>query len=143
MTTSVANLLQGKGSQVVTVSPETPVSALVRLLAERRIGAAPVVDAAGRVVGIVSERDVVRGLAGDAAVLDHPVSRLMTSEVKTCSLGDTVLEVMEVMTAGRFRHLPVVENGRLAGIVSIGDVVKQRIEEAQFEVDALKSYIVS
>ncbi|HLY55872.1 MAG TPA: CBS domain-containing protein [Stellaceae bacterium] len=143
MTTSVASLLQGKGSQVVTVLPETPVSALVRLLAERRIGAAPVVDAAGTVVGIVSERDVVRGLAGDTHILDHPVSRLMTSDVRTCGLNDTVLEVMEIMTAGRFRHLPVVENGRLAGIVSIGDVVKQRIEEAQFEVDALKSYIVS
>ena len=143
MTIRVATILDGKGHDVLTVTPESSVAALVKLLAERRIGAVPVVDAAGRVKGIVSERDIVRALAADSTVLDRQVEALMTREVKTCSLQDTVADLMEVMTHGRFRHLPVVENGKLVGIVSIGDVVKQRVAEAQSEVEALTSYITS
>jgi CBS domain-containing protein len=143
MTTRVETLLQAKGREVLTVTPQETVATLVGLLAERRIGAAPVVDAAGRVVGIASERDVVRALARHPDALARPISTLMTTEVKTCTPRDSVIEIMQVMTTGRFRHLPVVEAGRLVGIVSIGDVVKQRLEEAQFELDALKSYIAS
>jgi len=143
MTTRVATLLQGKGPDVQTVTPESSVTALVKLLAEKRIGAVPVVDGAGHVAGIVSERDIVRALAADSAVLERRVDQLMTRDVKTCRLQDTVSELMEIMTRGRFRHLPVVEDGKLVGIISIGDVVKERVAEAQLEVEALTSYIQS
>jgi len=143
MTIRVANILDGKGRDVLTVTPESSVAALVKLLAEKRIGAVPVVDGAGKVRGIVSERDVVRALAGDAAVLDRKVETLMTREVQTCILGDTVADLMEIMTRGRFRHLPVIDQGKLIGIISIGDVVKQRVAEAQSEVDALTTYITT
>jgi CBS domain-containing protein len=143
MTIRVANILDGKGHDVLTVAPESSVAALVKLLAEKRIGAVPVVDGTGRVKGIVSERDVVRALAVDAAVLERKVETLMTREVQTCVLQDTVADLMEIMTRGRFRHLPVVEAGKLIGIISIGDVVKQRVAEAQSEVEALTSYITT
>jgi CBS domain-containing protein len=143
MTTRVAALLHDKGHHVLTVTPDSSVAALVALLAERRIGAVPVIDGEGHVRGIVSERDVVRALAADPAVLERRVDSLMTREVKTCGLQDAVVELMEVMTQSRFRHLPVVEDGKLVGIISIGDVVKQRVAEAQFELDALKTYINS
>ena len=143
MTIRVANILDGKGNDVLTVTPESSVAALVKLLAEKRIGAVPVVDGAGRVKGIVSERDVVRALAVDAAVLERKVESLMTREVQTCVLQDTVADLMEIMTRGRFRHLPVVEDHKLIGIISIGDVVKQRVAEAQSEVEALTSYITT
>ena len=143
MTIRVANILDGKGNDVLTVTPESSVSALVKLLAEKRIGAVPVVDGTGRLKGIVSERDVVRALAGDAAVLERKVESLMTREVQTCVLQDTVANLMEIMTRGRFRHLPVVEDSKLIGIISIGDVVKQRVAEAQSEVEALTSYITT
>lgn len=143
MTIRVANILDGKGNDVLTVTPESSVAALVKLLAEKRIGAVPVVDGTGRVKGIVSERDVVRALAVDAAVLERKVDSLMTREVQTCVLQDTVADLMEIMTRGRFRHLPVVEDHKLIGIISIGDVVKQRVAEAQSEVEALTSYITT
>lgn len=143
MTIRVANILDGKGNDVLTVTPESSVAALVKLLAEKRIGAVPVVDGSGKVKGIVSERDVVRALAVDAAVLERKVDSLMTREVQTCVLQDTVADLMEIMTRGRFRHLPVVEDGKLIGIISIGDVVKQRVAEAQSEVEALTSYITT
>jgi len=143
MTTRVAALLQGKGHDVLTVTPESSVGALVKLLAERRIGALPVVDGDGRLKGIVSERDVVRALAADSGVMERRVDTLMTRDVKTCGPQDAVVELMEVMTRERFRHLPVIENGRLVGIISIGDVVKQRVAEAQYELEALTSYINS
>ena len=143
MTTRVAALLQGKGHDVLTVTPESSVGALVKLLAERRIGALPVVDGDGRLKGIVSERDVVRALAADSGVMERRVDSLMTRDVKTCGPQDAVVELMEVMTRERFRHLPVIENGRLVGIISIGDVVKQRVAEAQYELEALTSYINS
>jgi CBS domain-containing protein len=143
MTIRVANILDGKGHDVLTVAPESSVAALVKLLAEKRIGAVPVVDGAGRVKGIVSERDIVRALAGDPTVLDRKVETLMTREVQTCVLQDTVADLMEIMTRGRFRHLPVVEGSKLIGLISIGDVVKQRVAEAQSEVEALTTYITT
>jgi CBS domain-containing protein len=144
MTTRVSTILDSKGYEVLTMQPQATVAALVQLLAARRIGAAPVVDEAGHVAGIVSERDVVRALADGPAALDRRLDSVMTTDVRTCGLEDSLLDLMEIMTSGRFRHLPVVDaGGRLAGIISIGDVVKQRLEEAQFELDSLKSYIGS
>ncbi|MGH7932238.1 MAG: CBS domain-containing protein [Candidatus Binataceae bacterium] len=140
----VSEVLEQKGRHVVTITPHETVSSLVRLLTENRIGAVPVIGADGGLAGIVSERDVVHGIAqhGDA-VLALPVERLMTREVRTCSPEDLIVQLMEVMTLQRIRHLPVVQNAALIGIVSIGDVVKQRLHEAQYELEALRSYITS
>jgi CBS domain-containing protein len=143
MTTQVATILQAKGPEIVTVRPDDRIETLARLLAEKRIGAVPVTDRVGALVGIVSERDVMRALATDPDILGRRIDSVMTREVKTCGLADTVLSLMEMMTSGRIRHVPVLDGGRLVGIVSIGDVVKQRLAEAQFELDALKSYISS
>jgi len=144
MTTKVSAVLERKGRQVVTVSPNDSVATLVKVLTRNRIGAAPVVDQAGRLTGIISERDVIRGIAehGEAAIT-LPVGRLMTTDVRTCAPEDAIVELMETMTLQRFRHLPVMRNGALDGIVSIGDVVKQRLKEAQSELDELRSYICS
>ena len=123
------------------MAPDATVTELIATLAERNVGALPVVDG-GRLVGIVSERDVVRRLhAGGAAVLDARVADIMTSEVTTCSPSDGAAELASVMTRGRFRHLPVVVDGRLAGIVSIGDLVKARIDMLESEREQLQSYI--
>ena len=144
MATTVLDVLKHKGDNVLTVVPDQTIASVVDVLTRNRIGATPVVDQHGRLIGIISERDIIHGLAeyGDA-VLALPVSRLMTREVVTCSLADAIVSLMEVMTNRRIRHLPVVENGRLRGIVSIGDVVKQRLAEAQFELDELRRYISS
>jgi CBS domain-containing protein len=144
MTTKVSTVLEQKGRQVVTVAPHDSVATLIRVLSRNRIGAAPVVDQAGALVGIISERDVIHGIAehGEAAIA-LPVARLMTSNVKTCAPHDAIVELMETMTLRRFRHLPVMRDGMLDGIVSIGDVVKQRLKEAQSELDELRSYICS
>jgi CBS domain-containing protein len=144
MATKVSAVLESKGRNVVTVAPRDTVASLVKVLSVNRIGAAPVVNADGRLAGIISERDVIRGMAqhGDS-VTALPVERLMTTEVRTCSPEDAIVELMEVMTLQRIRHLPVVRNGALEGIVSIGDVVKQRLAEAQSELNELRSYISS
>jgi CBS domain-containing protein len=144
MATKVSAVLEQKGHKVVTVEPRDTVASLVKVLSVNRIGAAPVIDEAGRLAGIISERDVIRGIAqhGDM-VTALPVERLMTTEVRTCSPEDAIVELMEVMTLQRIRHLPVVRNGALEGIVSIGDVVKQRLQEAQSELNELRSYISS
>ena len=144
MATKVSAVLEHKGHQVVTVAPHDTVAVLVKVLSVNRIGAAPVVDEAGRLVGIISERDVIRGIAqhGEMATT-LAVERLMTTEVRTCSPEDAIVELMEVMTLQRIRHLPVVRSGRLEGIVSIGDVVKQRLQEAQSELNELSNYIRS
>ena len=144
MTAKVSAVLERKGRQVVTVSPNDSVATLVRVLSRNRIGAAPVVDQVGRLIGIISERDVIRGIAehGEAAIA-LPVGRLMTADVRTCAPEDAIVELMETMTLQRFRHLPVMRDGALDGIVSIGDVVKQRLQEAQSELDELRSYICS
>ncbi|MGB0087574.1 MAG: CBS domain-containing protein [Rhodomicrobiaceae bacterium] len=141
---NVARILKDKGRTVATVSPETSVKECIRLLAEKKIGAAVVCDDDRRVRGIISERDIVRILAADGSnALDTPVSAHMTKEVMTCVEHDTVDWLMEVMTSRRFRHLPVVESGRLSGIVSIGDVVKQRIALADLEAASMREYIAT
>jgi len=144
MATKVSAVLESKGYKVVTVTPRDTVASLVKVLSVNRIGAAPVVNEEGRLSGIISERDVIRGMAqhGDL-VAALSVERLMTTEVRTCSPEDAIVELMEVMTLQRIRHLPVVRNGALEGIVSIGDVVKQRLQEAQSELNELRSYISS
>jgi CBS domain-containing protein len=144
MATKVSAVLEQKGHKVVTVAPRDTVRFLVEVLSHNRIGAAPVVDEAGRLAGIISERDVIRGIAQHGeTVTALAVERLMTTEVKTCSPEDAIVELMEVMTLQRIRHLPVMRDGKLEGIVSIGDVVKQRLQEAQSELDELRNYIRS
>ncbi|MDQ6937016.1 MAG: CBS domain-containing protein [Actinomycetota bacterium] len=138
----ISDVLRDKGGQVVTTRPERTVAHLVRELAEHGVGALVVTDAAGRIAGIVSERDVVRRLDDrGAALLDAPIGDIMTESVSTCSPGDSLDDVMRVMTERRIRHLPVLRDGELAGIVSIGDVVKTRIGELQATTDQLTSYI--
>ena len=128
---------------VVTVGPHATVRELLGLLAEHNIGALVVSTDGTTVEGIVSERDVVRRLHADESVLDSSVSSIMSSPVHTCGTDATVNELMEVMTERRFRHVPVVVDGRLLGIMSIGDVVKSRMSELQFERDQLDSYVHS
>jgi CBS domain-containing protein len=138
---TVQAILQSKGAQVVSVSPGDTVGNVARVLADRRIGAV-LVREQGKVVGVFSERDIVRGLARyGAQSLDRPVSDLMTHDVITCKPAESVHDVMERMTARRVRHLPVIDNGQLIGIVSIGDLVKERIEEAEREAQDLREYI--
>ncbi|MBZ9937505.1 CBS domain-containing protein [Mesorhizobium sp. BR1-1-16] len=139
---TVAAILARKGRDVLTVPKETSVAEVVAILAERRIGAVVVADDFQRILGIVSERDVVRMLAqAGTDGLVASVASIMTAKVITCSDQDTINDVMERMTHGRFRHLPVVEDGRLAGIISIGDVVKARIEQVEREADEMRAYI--
>ncbi|HWS57952.1 MAG TPA: CBS domain-containing protein [Actinotalea sp.] len=138
----ITEVLRRKGGSVVTITSDRGVRELLGLMGEHRVGALVVSDDGVRVDGIVSERDVVMRLHRDGdGVLDGPVSAIMTSEVHTCGLQDTVDELMEVMTERRIRHVPVLEDGRLVGIVSIGDVVKHRIAEVQDERDQLTAYI--
>lgn len=138
---TVRAVLDTKGHQVVSVSPDSKLSAAVKILSERRIGAVLVMTNQ-RIEGILSERDVVRVLGErGASILDEPVRSVMTSKVITCRETDTVGAIMEVMTAGKFRHLPVVENDRLVGLISIGDVVKWRVAEFEREQEALHDYI--
>lgn len=137
----IADVLKGKGSQVATVTPSAPVPELLRLLEEFNVGALPVVEDE-RLVGIVSERDVVRRLAATGAgLLDLVVADIMTTGVATCSPGDSVSDLAKVMTERRFRHMPVVVDERLAGIVSIGDLVKARIDLLESETEQLQHYI--
>jgi CBS domain-containing protein len=138
----VKNILAGKGGDVVTIEPTADLAAAAKLLTERHIGAVIVLGADQRVIGILSERDIVRALAEHgAAALNKPVSQVMTRDVKTCSDDDTIGDLMGRMTTGKFRHMPVVQQGKLIGIVSIGDVVKGRVEEIGQETKALRDYI--
>ena len=138
----VKSIIDIKGGDVVTLEPSVSLDTAAKLLAERRIGAVVVLGADDRVVGILSERDIVREIADrGVAAMQAPVSQVMTRKVVTCTLDETLHSIMERMTAGKFRHMPVIEQGRLAGIISIGDVVKHRIVEMEQESDALKSYI--
>ena len=138
----VKDILLGRRGNVVTIEPNADLAAAVNLLAERRIGAVVILGADHRIVGILSERDIVRALAerGPTA-LHEPVGQVMTRDVMTCSETDTVESLMGRMTTGKFRHMPVVEQGKLIGIVSIGDVVKNRVEEIEHESKALRDYI--
>jgi CBS domain-containing protein len=139
---TVKSILSRKGHDVLTIEPTAALSAATKLLAERRIGALVVTGADHRIVGIISERDIVRALgARGARVLDAPVAEVMTRKVVTCDRNETIGEIMERVTSGRFRHVPVIEHGRLVGLVSIGDVVKARLSELEHEQNALREYI--
>jgi CBS domain-containing protein len=139
----IADVLRSKGTKVETVEPTATVAELIERLSTHNVGALPVVDA-GNLIGIVSERDVVRSLhSGGAGLLDARVADIMTAGVTTCAPSDFVADLARVMTAGRFRHLPVVEDGKLVGIVSIGDLVKARIDLLESEKEQLQSYIAS
>ena len=141
---TVELILKIKGSDVVTVGPEDSIEATASLLSARKIGAVIVKDRDGAVIGVLSERDVVRGIAqAGAAALAKPVKELMTGKVVSCRLHDSITEVMGRMTDRRIRHLPVIEDGKLVGMISIGDVVKQRIDDALLEADELKRYIAT
>jgi CBS domain-containing protein len=144
MGTTVSSVLKHKGHDVVTVTPEQTVTWVVAVLGQNRIGAVPVTNKEGQLVGIISERDIIRGMSKHAeAVLIFRAEQLMTRDVRICSSEDQLVDIMEAMTLQRIRHLPVIENGELRGIVSIGDVVKQRLEEVQSEAEELRSYIRS
>jgi CBS domain-containing protein len=144
MGAKVSSVLKHKGHDVVTVSPQQPVAWVVKVLVQNRIGAVPVINQEGQLIGIISERDIIRGMSEHAdAVLTLAADQLMTRDVKTCSSEDQLVDLMEVMTLQRIRHLPVIQNGALHGIVSIGDVVKQRLEEVQSEAEELRRYIRS
>jgi CBS domain-containing protein len=139
----VSDVLNTKGGDVVTVSPDTLVRDLVALLAERNIGAAVVSTPSAAVAGIVSERDVVRRLARGTDVLDSSVAEIMTGDVRTAEPEESVVSLMRLMTEHRIRHVPVVVGGELLGLVSIGDLVKSRIGELEFERDQLSSYVTN
>jgi CBS domain-containing protein len=137
----ITDVLRGKGSSVATVTPTESVAELVAHLAQYNVGALPVLEG-GQLVGIVSERDVVRRLhLGGAGLLQLRVSDIMTSGVSTCEPGDKVEDLARIMTERRFRHMPVVKDGSLIGIVSIGDLVKARIDQLETEREQLQTYI--
>ncbi len=139
---TVALILKSKGSGVISVNPGDSLASVVETLASRRIGAVLVMQGDGRVVGVLSERDVVRALAQHGAgALNMPATAFMTAEVVSARPGDAIERVMEKMTHGRFRHLPILDEGRLVGIISIGDVVKRRIDDAEHEAQALREYV--
>ncbi len=141
---TVAQILSRKGRAVVTVSATETMQGVVNLLTQNRIGAVVVLDGKGGIAGIVSERDVVRALSEHVgAAMGKTAADIMTKKVKTCGPTDTEAELMGLMTEHRIRHLPVVEGGKLAGMISIGDVVKQRIESVEREAEEMKSYIAS
>ena len=138
---TVRSILNAKGHQIMSVAPDAKLAAAVKLLGEKKIGAVLVMDQS-RLEGILSERDIVRVLGErGASVLEEPVSQVMTRKVVSCKETDTVAELMEMMTTGKFRHLPVVENGRVVGLISIGDIVKWRVREYESEQEALRDYI--
>ena len=138
---TISSILKSKGGDVVSASPDDSLAAVVDTLHVNRIGAVLVMSGS-RVIGVLSERDVVRALAKHGAgALDMKASDAMTDDVVTAHPADTVEHVMETMTTGRFRHLPIVDDGHLVGIISIGDVVKRRIDDAEHEAQALKEYV--
>ena len=140
----VSTILADKGRELVTIDPGATLADAVRLLAEKRIGAALILGADRRLVGIISERDLVRALAQHGpAALEEPVSATMTRKVETCNESETVCSIMERMTAGKFRHVPVVDQARVVGIVSIGDVVKHRLQAMENESAAMRDYILT
>ena len=141
---NVSIILAGKGRDIVTIEPNASLTDAVHLLADKNIGAALILGADRRIAGIISERDIVRALAERGAVaLEEPVSRTMTRKVETCIEAESVANIMERMTAGKFRHMPVVDQGRLVGIVSIGDIVKHRVQEMERDSVAMRDYIMT
>ncbi len=141
---TVKAILDQKGREVITVTPEISLSEANARLAEYKIGAVVVVDKSNRICGILSERDIVRALAAKGVdAMSGPVSSAMTANVKVCSETHSVNQLMEMMTQGRFRHLPVEVDGKLGGLVSIGEVVRLRIEQVEREAEEIKAYIAS
>jgi CBS domain-containing protein len=140
--TTVAAILKHKGYQITAVDPTATITQVAEVLSERRIGAVLVLDRTEQLLGIVSERDIVRSLAANGAhTLQMTAGQLMTRAIQVAHPGTTVEEAMAMMTAGRFRHLPVMDHDVLVGLISIGDVVKTRIMEQESEVDSLKAYV--
>ena len=141
---TIARILATKGRDVTASQPHRTLGEAARVLADKAIGAIIVTDSDGALQGILSERDIVRALARHGAeAMDHPVSRYMTTKVVTTTQESSVVAVMEQMTTGRFRHIPVMRAGKLDGLISIGDVVKYRLAEIEGESEALKQYIAS
>ena len=141
---TVRDILNEKGHEVITLTPDVFVGEAVAVLAKHRIGAIIVTNGAGVIKGIISERDIVRRLAEDGPEsLKQKVSEVMTANVKVCAENHSNHDVMEIMTNGRFRHLPVERDGKLIGVISIGDVVKRRIAEVQREAEEIRSYIAT
>jgi len=140
--TTVSQILSLKGGDVVTGDQSMSLGQAVARLSDHRIGALIFVDESAAVIGILSERDIVRALAlHGARVLEELASAHMTRKVRTCTRDDTVEDLMDMMTAGRFRHLPVVEDGKLVGMVSIGDVVKHRVADIEHQATEIRNYI--
>ena len=140
---TIATILDKKGRDVFSLKPDTSLRIIVELLCEKKIGVVLLAEN-GQLKGILSERDVVRALScNGSAALDDSASEHMTSAVKTCSESDTIVSVMTQMTSGRFRHMPVIEDGKIAGLVSIGDVVKHRIEQTEKEAEEMRAYIAT
>ncbi len=141
---NIRHILAHKGRNVVTIGADETIGAAVTLLARERIGAVVVAGPDRKVKGIISERDIVRAVAsGNVGVLEDPVSRYMTVRVVTCDEEASVNDVMQTMSDGKFRHVPVVEQGQLVGVISIGDVVKHRLAEIEAEHQALRHYIAT
>ena len=138
----VKDILAAKGGDVVSIEPTANLLAAAKLLAARKIGALLILGAGGYLSGILSERDIVRVIADKGvSAFDLPVGQAMTREVMTCAEDDTCAAIMERMTTGKFRHLPVLRDNKLVGLISIGDVVKQRVEEIERETEAMRDYI--
>ncbi|WP_340151015.1 CBS domain-containing protein [uncultured Sneathiella sp.] len=141
---NVAGILKVKGSDIITAKPSDRIETVANILGEKRIGAVLVVDEAGKLCGVLSERDIVRGLSESGnGCLQLAASDLMTSDLVTTTPSDTIDNVMALMTERRIRHLPVLEEGRLAGFISIGDIVKSRMDEVEREAAALRDYIAT
>ncbi len=139
---NVSQLLSMKGREVATIRPDDTVAAVAAILAERGFGALVVSEDGESIAGIVSERDIVRTIAAHGGgLLDQPVSAIMTRTVRTCNENDSVDRLMTIMTEHRFRHLPVTEDGRLVGLISIGDVVKVRVRQLEHEAEQLERYV--
>ena len=141
---NVKDILSQKGDEVLTIEPTATLAAAMGILAQRRISALVITGADHRIVGIVSERDIVRMLVErGTGMLQSPVSEIMTRKVVTCGQNETIAEIMGRMTVGKFRHIPVVDQGRLVGIISIGDVVKHRLSEVERDSAAMRDYILT
>lgn len=138
----VSDILKDKGGEVISLAASDPISAVLSLMTDKHIGAVLVTGEGGAIAGILSERDIVRAMTNHGeSIFSKNVGDLMTREVVTCSSTDPIAAIMGMMTTQRFRHVPVVDDGKLVGVISIGDVVKSRIEEAEAEAEALRKYI--
>lgn len=139
---NVKTILAAKGGDIYTIEPTATLAAAAKLLSAHKIGVVIIRGAGGRLSGILSERDIVRAVSEHGAeALTVPVGQVMTRNVTTCGEDDSIADIMERMTTGKFRHVPVLKNGKLIGLISIGDVVKQRVEEIERDADAMREYI--